>query len=133
MQSSSTGSPPATILVVDDDALITLNTVDLVTELGHVALEAYSAAEALRLIEAHPEIALLITDFSMPGMNGAELAEAARRLRPNLPILLATGYAELPENAPCDLMRLEKPFHEDELARCIVELLELLADEAESD
>jgi len=120
-------NPPArlrvTILVVDDDALITLNTVDLLTEMGHVALEAYSAAEALRILEQRAEIAVLITDYAMPGMTGVELAAAARALRPGLAVLLATGYAELPEGTPCDLPRLEKPFRADELAHRIAELL----------
>lgn len=112
----------ATILVVDDDALITLNTVDQVAELGHAAMEAFSAAEALSLLEKNPDIAALITDYSMPGMNGLQLAEAARAMRPGLPILLATGYAELPDGQGTDLLLLEKPFQQEELARKIAEM-----------
>ncbi|QQR38727.1 response regulator [Devosia rhizoryzae] len=119
-------SPPrgsgVTILVVDDDALITLNTVDQLAELGHLPVEAFSAAEALSILQKRDDIAALITDYSMPGMNGVQLAEAARALRPGLPILLATGYAELPEDAPTGLPRLEKPFRQEELARQIASL-----------
>jgi CheY-like chemotaxis protein len=51
----------------------------------------------------------------MPGMTGIELAAASRQLRPSLPILLATGYAELPEGTQVDLPRLAKPYHQDQL------------------
>jgi CheY-like chemotaxis protein len=111
-----------TILVVDDDALITLNTVDQLAELGHLPIEAFSAAEALSLLEQRDDIKALITDYSMPGMNGIQLAEAARAIRPGLPILLATGYAELPDGEASDLPRLEKPFRQDELGRQIAQL-----------
>lgn len=116
-------APATTILVVDDDALITLNTVDVLTELGHVALEAYSASEALDLLAARPEIGLVITDYGMPGMSGLELAHAAQGIRPGLPVLLATGYAELPDGLESDLPRLEKPFRPEDLAREITRLL----------
>jgi CheY-like chemotaxis protein len=65
----------------------------------------------------------MITDFAMPGMNGAQLAEAARRLRPDLPILLATGYAEMPNGSTIELPRLGKPYSQQDLAREIGKLL----------
>ena len=129
MQSSAIGGNGVTILVVDYDALITLNTSDQLAELGYVPLEAFSAAEALALLEKQPGIAAMITDYSMPGMNGVDLAKAARAIRPNLPILLATGYADLPDDAPSDLPRLEKPFREDELAHQIEIILKLVSAE----
>ena len=113
----------ATLLVVDDDALITLNAVDQLTEQGHVALEAFSAQEALAILEQRNDIDALITDYSMPGMTGLELAEAARALHPNLPILLVTGYAELPDGIEHSFMQLEKPYGEDDLARRVMGLL----------
>jgi CheY-like chemotaxis protein len=61
----------------------------------------------------------MITDFSMPKMNGAQLAEAAKKLRPSLPVLLATGYAELPQDADLGLPRLGKPYQQDQLAAAI--------------
>lgn len=123
MELSPSKDRGATLLVVDDDALITLNTVDLLTEQGHVALEAYSGPEALDILQARSDIDALITDFGMPGMTGLELAEAARQLRPGLPVLLVTGYAELPGDAPGDYLRLEKPYNEDALAECVSQLL----------
>ena len=122
MQLHSPKGAGVTILVVDDDALITLNTVDQLSELGHQAVEAFSAAEALSILEKRDDIEALITDYSMPGMNGVQLALAARAIRPGLPILLATGYAELPDGEASDLPRLEKPFQQDELGRRIASL-----------
>jgi CheY-like chemotaxis protein len=66
---------------------------------------------------------LLITDYSMPRMTGIQLAKAARELRPGLPILLATGYADLPEGADIDLPRLNKPYQQDQLAAEIASVL----------
>ena len=112
-----------TILVVDDDALITLNTADILNEHGHTAIEAFSGPEALSLIEEHPHIGAIVTDYAMPGMTGIELAEAARRLRPGLPVLLTTGYAELPDDLAHCFVRLDKPYREDQLIACLTELL----------
>lgn len=123
MTASLTQGPGTTILVVDDDALITLNMVDQLSDLGHNTLEAYSGREALAILRSRSDIAMLISDFSMPGMNGVELAEAARALHPDLVVLLTTGYAELPDGIACTLPRLEKPFREDELRAKIEQLL----------
>jgi CheY-like chemotaxis protein len=120
---SPTQGRSATILVVDDDALITLNIVDQLSDLGYTALEAFSGRDALTILKARSDVEVLVTDFSMPGMSGVELAEAALALYPNLIVLLTTGYAELPEGIACTLPRLEKPFREDELRAKIEELL----------
>jgi CheY-like chemotaxis protein len=66
---------------------------------------------------------LVITDQAMPKMTGSELAEAIRAERPALPILLATGYAELPPGAGADLSKLEKPFFQADLERAIADVL----------
>lgn len=124
LQPGSPTTPVATILVVDDDALITLNMADLVAEMGHVAIEAYSPHEALGHLESGASIAALVTDYSMPGMSGVDLAEAARALRPGLPVLLISGYAELPDGVLCNLTRLEKPFREADFIREVTALLE---------
>ncbi len=123
MQTSPIRGHGTTILVVDDDALITLNMVDQLIELGYAVLEAYSGRDALELLRRHPEITAMITDYSMPVMSGVELAEAARALRPDLPILLSTGYAELPEGIASALPRLEKPFREEQLTAKLDDLL----------
>ena len=113
----------STILVVDDDALINMNTVDMVEDLGHTVLEAYSGKQALEILGSGQHIDALITDYAMPGMTGVELAAKARELFPNLPILLATGYADLPSGTTTDLPRLAKPYQQAELAAHLSRLL----------
>jgi signal transduction histidine kinase len=105
-----------TILVVDDDALISMSTVDMLEDLGHEVLEANSAERALEILRDVERVDLMITDYAMPKMNGMELAATARQLRPDLPILLATGYAELPSAPAIDLPRIDKPYHQERLA-----------------
>ena len=111
------------VLFVDDDFLISLSTVSLLEDLGHHVLKASTGAAALKLLQESSAVDLMITDYAMPGMNGLQLAEEARKLRPGLPILLATGYADLPARATSDLPRLNKPYHQKELAEQIVALL----------
>jgi CheY-like chemotaxis protein len=112
-----------TILVVDDDALISMSTVDMLEDLGHRVLEASSGAQALKMIEAADRIDLVITDYSMPGMNGAELAESIRRIRSDLPVLVATGYSDLPPGSGMDLPRLGKPYSQEQLSLQIANLV----------
>ena len=112
-----------TILVVDDDPLIAMSTVDMLEDLGHVVIEANSGARALEILQSDPKVDFLITDYSMPKMTGAQLAEAARELRPDLPILLATGYADLPPGSDIDLPRLGKPYQQSQLAAHISRVL----------
>lgn len=112
-----------TILVVDDDALISMSTVDMLEDLGHEVIEANTGDSALAILSDNPTIDLLITDYSMPKMNGAQLALAARKLRGQLPILLATGYAEIPPGAGIELPRIGKPYHQAQLAAEISKLV----------
>jgi PAS domain S-box-containing protein len=112
-----------TVLVVDDDALIAMSTVDMLEDLGFKVIEANSGTRALEVIKNNSSIDLLITDYAMPRMNGAQLAIAARDVRPELPILLATGYAELPAHSGVDLPRIGKPYRQEQLAEEIKNLL----------
>lgn len=111
------------VLVVDDDALILMSTAAMIEDLGHEVIEASSGRAALELLRTGNKIDLLITDFSMPKMNGAELASAARELFPDLPVLLATGYAELPSGKDPGIPRLAKPYQQEQLAGAISEVL----------
>jgi PAS domain S-box-containing protein len=104
-----------TILVVDDDPLIAMGTVDMLEDLGHEVVSTQSGVQALEVLEKR-EFDLLITDFSMPRMTGMQLAKAVREMRPELPILLATGYAELPPGSDLDLPRIGKPYLQEQLA-----------------
>jgi PAS domain S-box-containing protein len=120
------GSRPAgrsTILVVDDDALVATITTDMLEDMGHDVLATHSGAEALAVLRDERRVDLMITDVSMPIMTGLQLARAARHLRPDLPILLVTGYAELPSEETMSLPRLGKPYTGSQLAAEIAKLL----------
>jgi len=117
--------PKKTILIVDDDPLIAMSTVDMLEDLGHDVLEADSGENALAILANERSIDLLITDYKMPKMNGIQLAAAVRELRPDLPILLATGYAELSPDGELDIPRIAKPFRQDQLAAEIKKVLDL--------
>jgi signal transduction histidine kinase/CheY-like chemotaxis protein len=114
----------AVILFVDDDPLIAMSTTEMLEDLGHQVIGASSGRHALDIIRSEQPIDLMVTDHVMPGMTGIELAAASRQLRPSLPILLATGYAELPEGAQLELPRLAKPYHQDQLRDRLDQLLE---------
>ena len=116
-------SDRAKILFVDDDLLIAGSTVDLLEDLGHEVIEVHSAIEALRLLENGLAADLLITDHAMPGMTGIELVREVRRQYPQLPILLATGFAELEAGKMVDVARLPKPYTQAQLATEIARLL----------
>lgn len=117
------GMSPCTILFVDDDYLIAMSTVDMLEDLGHRVIQAGSGKEALAILESGREVDAIITDHAMPGMTGVELAAKARALRPGIPILLATGYAELPEGLSSDLPRLGKPYLQRDLSEKLAGLL----------
>lgn len=110
---------PLKVLAVDDDALVLMNTTAMLEELGHTVVEAYSGKEAIDALRADPSIDLIITDQAMPQMTGVQLAEVTRREFPSLPIVLATGYAELPPGPDLGLIKLAKPFLEQDLVRII--------------
>jgi CheY-like chemotaxis protein len=103
------------ILLVDDDPLIATSTHYLLEDLGLDVIETHSGAAALDILRNGEPIDLLLTDYSMPRMTGIELAEAARLLRPGLPVILATGYAELPDGTGAGIPRLRKPYRQADL------------------
>ena len=111
-----------TILVVDDDLLVSTGTVAMLEDLGHRVTEAHSGPAALEILRADRSIELVITDHAMPDMTGVELAAQIQSLYPEIKILLATGYAELPEGSAAPHPRLAKPFQQRELAAAIASL-----------
>ena len=116
-QQDRTGVAPLRILAVDDDALVLFGTAALLEDLGHVVTEATSGAEAVDLFDGGENFDLVITDQAMPNMTGVELAQTLRQRAPDLPIILASGYAEMPDGAGDAIAhRLEKPF-DDALLR----------------
>jgi CheY-like chemotaxis protein len=104
------------VLVVDDDALVLMNTAAMLEDLGHHVFEATSGGQALDILQREGEVDLVITDQAMPQMTGSELAQKIGRVWPQVPVVVATGYAELPPDTE-HLRRLTKPFTQLELAR----------------
>lgn len=122
------GDVSETVLVVEDEDDVRAYSIECLQELGFSVLNASDGQAALRLIADHPEIRVLFTDVGLPRMNGRELAEEARKLRPDLPVLFTTGYAHdvmfrhgrLDHNAEL----LTKPFNRVQLAERIRRLLD---------
>ncbi|MDP3632976.1 PAS domain-containing sensor histidine kinase [Phenylobacterium sp.] len=110
-----------TVLAVDDDSLVLLNTVAMLEDLGHTVFPAISARDALAVLKRE-KIDLVITDFAMPQVTGLQLADEIRASHPSVPVILATGYAELPPGADPTLPRLAKPFLQNDLAHALQEV-----------
>ncbi|HEY7905093.1 MAG TPA: response regulator, partial [Casimicrobiaceae bacterium] len=113
--------PQLVILAVDDDELVLSNTVAMLEELGHRPLGATSATQALAILRAAPHVDLVMTDQAMPGMTGVELATTIKAEWPDMPVVIATGFAELSGTAGTRFNKLAKPFKLDDLARVVVE------------
>jgi signal transduction histidine kinase/CheY-like chemotaxis protein len=113
----------AAILLVDDEDLVRVGTSEMLADLGYEVVAASSGAEALHLLRAGEEFDLMITDYLMPGMNGVELAEEAKRLAPDMIVMLVTGYSTIAEGPGSSLPRLAKPFRQADLAEFVADLL----------
>jgi PAS domain S-box-containing protein len=111
------------VLVVDDDPLVSLGTVAMLEDLGHSVVEVSSGGQALKALEAEENIDVVITDQAMPGMTGTELVRKIRESRPEMPIILATGWAELPDNTVPEFLRLSKPYRQEDLAVALSKVL----------
>ncbi|MBT2244997.1 PAS domain S-box protein [Sphingobium sp. BHU LFT2] len=109
-------------ILVDDDAYVRTSIADMLEDIGYVIIEAGSAEEALDLIRGGVEPDLLVTDHLMHGMSGTQLIHEIKSLRPSLPVLIISGFAE-EEGIDPDIPRLTKPFCHFEL----VESLKALA------
>ncbi len=108
------------MLLVDDDSLVSMNTAYMLMDLGHSVLEAPSGAHALKLLEADSQFDVVITDYAMPGMTGLDLATKIKTLRPKMPIIIATGYAELPPDVALGFPRLSKPYTQQQLSDALI-------------
>jgi signal transduction histidine kinase len=108
------------VLIVDDDLLVLTGTAALIEDLGHVAIEVPSASEALAVLAAGQAVDVIVTDHAMPNMTGLQLAHCVQEKYPGLPIVLATGYAELPADpAEFGIVKLAKPCSQTEIAAAI--------------
>lgn len=113
------------VLAVDDDSLVLMNTVAVLEELGHHVLEAGSGAKALEILRAGEPVDVVVTDQAMPHMTGLELAAVIHAEWPQVKLVLATGYGELPTRSQFRFAKLSKPFLEKDLARAIGEVVSM--------
>ncbi len=115
-----------TVLVVEDEDSVRSVTVDMLTELGYRVLQAEGAIEALKILDAHPEVTLLFTDVVMPDVNGRKLADEAKKRRPDLSVLFTTGYTRnaIVHNGVLDagVHLIVKPFTMETLAQKLEEI-----------
>jgi CheY-like chemotaxis protein len=110
------------ILIVDDDAAVLATAVMLVESLGYRAETASNGSEALRMVMADDFDAVL-TDVMMPDMNGFQLARRIRAIKPGLPVIGVTGYANVVEDREyCDVV-LQKPYHTATIARTLAKVI----------
>ena len=106
------------VLVVEDVPQIRATAVQLFEELGCEVFDAYNGQSALKILEARPEIQVLFADVRMPGMNGPELAQVARRLKPDLRIVLTSGYVSR-EEVPDGIPFVPKPWRMGDLVEVV--------------
>ena len=110
---------PRRVLVVEDEALVRLLVAQILEEAGYAVREAAEAKSALELLRSGEFIDLMVTDVGLPGLNGKQLADQARSLRPDLKVLFMTGYADtglLDSKLPEGMGLITKPFDLDDLA-----------------
>jgi CheY-like chemotaxis protein len=113
------------LLLAEDEAMLRLLAVEMLEEAGFEVFEAADGLEGLELLKSHPEISLLVSDIKMPRMDGYALAEAGLALKPDLKILLMTGYAQDPPPAllrQTEVQVLHKPFNLERLCALAAEL-----------
>nr|WP_255429378.1 ATP-binding protein [Ramlibacter albus] len=125
---ATAGPAEGTVLLVDDEPTVRMLTIEALRESGCKVIEAADGAAGLRLLQAEPGIQLLVTDVGLPGgMNGRQLADAARERRPGLPVIFTTGYAEHMVTAngqlPQGMQVLSKPFELSDLLTRVREAL----------
>ncbi len=122
-----TGQRSPTVLVIDDEATVLMLIREVLEELAYTVIEAADGPMGLALLDRSEPVDLLITDIGLPGMNGREVADAARRRRPRLKVLFITGYAETKVldsgSFGPGMQVLTKPFTLDELGERVRSLL----------
>ncbi len=119
--SASDASAPPLVLVVEDDELIRLNAVDLIECAGFNVVEARDADEAIRILLARADVAVVFTDVDMPGsMDGLKLAAAVRKRWPPIEIIITSGKVNpSPQSLPARSQFLPKPYNGERLVDTI--------------
>ena len=116
--------PP--ILIAEDEAMLRVIAVEMLEDAGFQVFEAGDGVEALELLKAHPDIVLLVSDIKMPRMDGYALVEASIAFKPELKVLLMTGYAQEPLPAvlkACEVQILHKPFNLEKLCALAAQMV----------
>lgn len=118
-------SSPRTILIVEDDQLLKMLTIDIVEEAGFLALSADNADEAIAILVARPDIAMLLTDVSMPGsMDGLKLAHAVHVRWPHIKIVVVSARGDVSAaDLPADGRFFRKPYRPDVIVSAIHSLI----------
>jgi signal transduction histidine kinase/DNA-binding response OmpR family regulator/CHASE3 domain sensor protein len=119
-QAKAKAKAPQKVLIVEDVALIRMTTVDMVEQLGFIVSEAGDGNEAMAALQGDPDIAIMLTDLGLPGMSGRDLVAQASALRPELKIIIVSGYSS--ESDGGELARfahLMKPFDIEQLRRVL--------------
>jgi CheY-like chemotaxis protein len=115
------------VLVVEDEAVVRGNIVEMLRDQGFVVLEAHDGASGLAILKRGVAVDLLLTDVGLPGMNGRELADQVRLTRPDLKVLFMTGYAEEAAIAKGFLKSgmdlITKPFELTDLSRRVRDMM----------
>jgi len=115
----------APILLAEDEAMLRMIAVEMLEDAGFKVFEAADGVEALELLKANPEIALLVSDIKMPRMDGYALVEAGLKLKPELKVLLMTGYSGEPPPhlvKAAEIQILHKPFNLERLCALAAEM-----------
>lgn len=125
-QDGAAAAPPGalTVLVCEDDAIIRMDTADMIRDFGHTVLEAENGLSALEIASGQP-INILLTDIGLPDIPGDELARRLRAVSPEIAIIFATGRDEVPgfENAPRTVL-LRKPYRQHSLEKVLATILD---------
>lgn len=127
MGDEPTTTTTGTVLVVEDEVLVQMLVLEVLDELGVTVLEANDGPSALEILQGDGQIDLLVTDVGLPGMNGRQLADLARHVRPDLGVLFVTGYAEKAADASeflgPGMQMITKPFALQQLSSKVTEML----------
>ena len=115
----------AVVLIVEDEAMIRFNVLDALEDVGHVAIEAANADEAIMLLKHRSDVDILFTDINMAGsMDGMQLANRVRAMKPNIGIIITSGLVRLdPRALPANTAFLPKPYAHDVLISTIDSLM----------
>ncbi len=125
---SSSTSPPLRVLAVDDEPAVLESVTGMLAQLGHVAFAAASASEAFQLLGAEGPIDVVILDLVMPDMSGRDMLERLREIRPEVPVLLTSGYSDEPSRdrpRPEAQAFLRKPYRQAQLGKALAEAVRI--------